>query len=199
MKEVTKKEDFDGIIVLDDVISEELTDKLVDYISNLKDDELKTESYGPTSNVNCKYIGLLEIKDKKTRDELDSGVFEVVGNIIKYLKKEYEFEGGQDSGYQLRKIYGPTRQHVDGPFTHPKSLTPSSIITVDAVRTGSLIISLNDDYKGGEFKFPYQKKTFRLKKRQAVIFPPYWTHPHSVSSPTEKTLRYTINTWITGM
>jgi NADPH2:quinone reductase len=39
-------------------------------------------------------------------------------------------------------------------------------------------------------------RTFKVKKGEAVLFPPYWTHPHSVSRVGEGQARYTINTWI---
>ena len=60
----------------------------------------------------------------------------------------------------------------------------------------SIIIALNDDYEGGEFYFPTQDFKIKLKKGQIIAFPPYWTHPHMVDSPTDGTYRYTINTWL---
>ena len=60
----------------------------------------------------------------------------------------------------------------------------------------SIIICLNDDYEDGEFYFPIQDFRIKLKKGQIIAFPPYWTHQHMVSTPTNNTYRYTINTWL---
>jgi hypothetical protein len=64
------------------------------------------------------------------------------------------------------------------------------------VRCLSIIVVLNDDYDGGIFNFPNQGLKFKVKKGEAVLFPPYWTHPHYVTSVGEGQARYTINTWI---
>ena len=61
----------------------------------------------------------------------------------------------------------------------------------------SVIIALNDDYEGGELVFPNQDVVVKLKKGQAVAFPPYWTHPHYTNEPLNGTFRYTVNTWLT--
>ena len=60
----------------------------------------------------------------------------------------------------------------------------------------SVIIALNDDYDGGEFYFPIQDYKIKLKKGDIILFPPYWTHPHKVYSPLNRTYRYTINSWL---
>ena len=60
----------------------------------------------------------------------------------------------------------------------------------------SIIIALNDDYEGGEFYFPKQDFRVKLKKGDILCFPPYYTHPHMVEAPLNRTYRYTINTWL---
>ena len=84
-----------------------------------------------------------------------------------------------------REIYGETRLHYDG-----------IDVTKGDPRCMSLIIALNDDYEGGEIYFPNQEYKIKLKRGQAIAFPPYWTHPHGVNTPLNGTLRYTINTWL---
>ena len=59
----------------------------------------------------------------------------------------------------------------------------------------SNIISLNDDYEGGEFYFSKQDYKIKLKKGDILCFPPYHTHPH-MYTPINNTYRYTINTWL---
>lgn len=104
-----------------------------------------------------------------------------------------------NSGYCLRKIYGKTRNHID----NISEIFDSNINFIyknkhdeyRMVRTASIIFSLNDDYEGGEFVFPYHQLTIKLKKGSVIIFPPFWTHPHETNMLKNGTFRYTINTW----
>jgi len=167
-------------------------DVMIDYI--LKHSALweeKDVSRQTYNNVKCKYITLddmvrLNIPYSK---ELDEIIFKSIGKILTKLRESTSFTGTQDTGYTLRKIYGGTILHTDG--VHSRSSGFKNF-----VRCLSIIIVLNDDYDGGVFCFPNQGLKFRVQKGQAVMFPPYWTHPHSVTSVGEGQARYTINTWI---
>jgi hypothetical protein len=105
-----------------------------------------------------------------------------------------------NSGYNLRKIWGETRLHIDNIFDVYTSGV-NSIYNYEIqkpykmVRNVSIIFALNDDYDGGKFYFPYQDVELKLKKNSVILFPPYWTHPHKVSALLNGTFRYTINTW----
>lgn len=149
-------------------------------------------NYESNNNVECKFLMLnqlvsMNISDAKHMDEL---IFKGVNAILNKLHTARpDFKGAQDDGYILRKIFGGTKRHIDG--VHSKA---SSIKKF--VRCLSIIIVLNDDYDGGVFCFPNQRLKFRVQKGQAILFPPYWTHPHSVTSVGEGQARYTINTWI---
>ena len=92
------------------------------------------------------------------------------------------------SAMQLRKINGPTLLHTDGALYLPES---------NKCRLYSVIVALNSDYEGGEVNFPEQDVTVKLEAGDALIFPPYWTHPHSTNE-LNGTFRYTINTWFTS-
>jgi len=87
----------------------------------------------------------------------------------------------------LRKIFGKTNLHVD----NPRYLTDK-----ENIRCLSVIIALNDNFEGGVFNFPYHKFSKKLKKGSVICFPPYWTHPHEVSSVENNKFRYTITTWM---
>jgi len=95
----------------------------------------------------------------------------------------------------LRKIDGPTRLHIDGPTYNMSGLDVSE--SFDQIRTLSVIIALNGDYDGGEIVFPCQNFKTKLKQGEAIVFPPYWTHPHYTEDLKNNTFRYTINTWLT--
>jgi hypothetical protein len=181
---------FDGIIVSNqfEFIDESLCDELIHYINNVPDFHI--EHWKEFSNVNSKFIPIINIKDNHT---FDNKLFNVIGKFIQYMVNNYNVNSKGDSGYCLRKIYGPTRQHVDGVF---KDINGDEPISIHKIRNLSIIIALNDDYEGGQFYFPSQDRVIKLKKGQLIAFPPYWTHPHTVFAPLNGTYRYTINTWL---
>ena len=183
---------FDGIMLIDDVIKPEFAKELINHI-NTSDDTHK-ETHGKSTNVVCDFIQISENDSSKFK-KIDDQLFKIVGNILQNIWDNYEIKSTGDSGYCLRKIYGETRRHMDGVIGYDSH---KDVIDVTQVRNMAVIIALNDDYEDGEFYFPYQDKKIKLKKYQAIAFPPYWTHPHEVSAPTNGTFRYTINTWLYG-
>jgi hypothetical protein len=104
-----------------------------------------------------------------------------------------------NAGYILRKIYGKTRNHFDGIneiYTSNVSFIQNNKIgDYRMIRNASVIFTLNDDYDGGKFHFPYHNISIKLKKGSVLIFPPYWTHPHETEDLENGTFRYTISTW----
>lgn len=120
-----------------------------------------------------------------------------IQSIMKEKNSRISFD--QNSGYLLRKIYGRTRLHTD----NINELYDSNINFIKnnkhgeykMVRSASIIFGLNDDYDGGIFHFPYYDVKLKLKKGSVLIFPPYWTHEHEVSSVENNTFRYTLSTW----
>lgn len=121
-----------------------------------------------------------EIKLKRNTD-LDNDVLNVVGNVARlYGDKYYRFGANGVLPFQLRKITGNTKDHIDN-------------ITEDR-RNVSIIIGLNSDYEKGEFHFPYQDYSTTVKRGEAIVFPVYFMYPHFVDAPVGN--RYTINTWL---
>lgn len=143
------------------------------------------EVYGHEANVLADSINCMEIPNTKVKDL----IFEKILEICKTFKNEYGIEMGGFATPTLRRIKGPTRRHKDGILMKGKQQT------VTELRNMSIIIALNDDYEGGEICFPEQGRTIKLKKGQAVAFPPYWTHPHYTNELRDNTFRYTINCW----
>jgi hypothetical protein len=168
-----------------------MTNAQCDFITNYieRNSSLWNEravEYG--NNVACKFIKLE--KNVPEYDIMDSFIFSSIGKIINKMTEIHDiFKSVQDDGYTLRKIFGGTKLHCDGIKSKAGGFT-------NFVRCLSVIIVLNDEYDGGVFCFPKQGLKFRVQKGQAVMFPPYWTHPHSVTSVGEGQSRYTINTWI---
>lgn len=139
-----------------------------------------------------------------TNDELQEQInkisekMKIVSTIIKQINNGISLN--HNSGYNLRKIYGRTKIHSDGLINiHDSDITfinkEEETEEYKMVRNASIIFALNDNYEGGIFHFPVQDISFKLKRGSVVIFPPYWTHPHEVSSVENGTFRYTINTW----
>lgn len=192
-KHLAKYKTSNGIFLLEnnELITDKLCSELINYINEI--DKLEIEKWGTKTNVNCKFININEIKNEEIKNNFDSQLFKIIGWIINHLRQEYNITCSGDSGYCLRKIYGPTRLHKDG--ININSID-NRYLPIRKIRNMSIIICLNDDYDGGEFYFPSQDYKIKLKKGQIIAFPPYWTHPHMVSEPINNTYRYTINTWL---
>ena len=180
------------IFTATNVISDSQCKFITEYILKHSDKlEYRNVSYG--NNVECKYISVSDMVNLNLDNDskkIDHFIFKIVGIIIEKLKMIYpQFNGTKDNGYVLRQIHGGTKIHIDGVESKAGGYT-------NFVRCLSLIIVLNDDYDGGIFNFPNQGLKLKVKKGEAIMFPPYWTHPHSVTSVGEGQARYTINTWI---
>lgn len=191
--ELIKYKPHNGIFIFEnnELLTDKLRTELINYIN--ENDNQGIEKWGPNTNVNCKFINIDEIKNQEIKNNFDSQLFKLIGWVIDKFKQEYNIACTGDSGYCLRKIYGPTRLHKDGININP---IDNRYLPIRKIRNMSVIICLNDDYEGGEFYFPSQDYKIKLKKGQIIAFPPYWTHPHMVSEPSNNTYRYTINTWL---
>ena len=181
------------IFTVANVFTDVQCDVMVDYILKhsalWEEKDVGSKTY---NNVKCKYLTLKDMVSSNIpySKELDDLIFKSVGKVlIKLRESNPAFDGTQDTGYTLRKIYGGTKHHIDG--VHSKTGWFKNF-----VRCLSIIVVLNDDYDGGIFNFPKQNLKLKVKKGEAIMFPPYWTHPHSVTSVGEGQARYTINTWI---
>jgi len=185
---------------------------LIAYTNELirKDDIFYYEF--PTINLDKNYVSITDKYDSITNNCLNgirneelqkyiddiSEKMQTISNIMKEVNARICFD--YNSGYNLRKIYGRTKEHTDGIL----NLIDSDVTFIDnskkmddykMVRNASIIFALNDDYDGGEFFFPYHNIRLKMKKGSVIIFPPFWTHPHEVSCVENNTFRYTINTW----
>ena len=182
------------IFLFSDAIPHEMCDRLVKVI-----DESKTrkERYGPGSNVYGEIMSPLDAKDKW--DGLDDEIYNIVNEVVNricYHSRDILVKG--DTGYQLRRIERATRRHVDGVIVPDDNtfILMEKTNELPKMRIMSVIFALNDNYEGGELCFPEQNVKIKLKKGQAIAFPPYWTHPHYTTDLLNNTVRYTINTWL---
>ena len=146
-----------------------------DLISHIESSELHIND----QNVQCESIDLART------DKLHAKVFDLFLNLRDWIRQYLTLEVMGDSGYQLRRIYGTTRLHTDGPIDGYGG----------EIRNLSCIVALNGDFGGGEISFPKQDFKYQMSRGDILIFPPYHTHPHQVFPPHAGTYRYTINTW----
>ncbi len=169
-----------GIEKYQNILTDDTCNLLIEYFENNIDQaEDLNHSHG---NICCKEILL----QKDTL--LDNLVWEGIKTVMTNYKKQYKyFLGFQDQGYQLRKITGQTKEHIDSVTSYQYNHNGADIRTVSA------IIGLNSDYENGEFHFPLQNHTTTVKRGEVIVFPVYFLYPHSVDAPS--THRYTINTW----
>jgi len=142
------------------------------------------EVYGHRRNVLADSIDSLDIPDTEEQKKVIDISYEKIRGFRGIFKNPYGIVMNGFSSPILRKIKGSTRKHTDGVLDETSGL-----------RNMSFIIALNDDYEGGELCFPVQSVTIKLKKGQAVAFPPYWTHPHYTNELIGNTFRYTLNFW----
>jgi predicted 2-oxoglutarate/Fe(II)-dependent dioxygenase YbiX len=185
-----------SIYVYDNVLTDTQCNEIVRDINNLP---LIEKNYCPGNNVLCSLILVHEIENDQKRQKIDDTIYKCVGEVIQNLKNDNEHlicRG--DTGYELRKIIGPTKLHVDDTVSGFNDYVHNNrSVENNQIRSVSLIIALNNDYEGGEFCFPEQNIKIKLGKGQAIAFPPYWTHPHYTNDLKNGTCRYTITTWLT--
>ena len=58
----------------------------------------------------------------------------------------------------------------------------------------SIIIGLNDNYKGGEF-IMFKDKEYKIESGDIIIFPSNFLYPHKVM-PVTKGIRYSAVSWV---
>ena len=159
---------------------------------NLLIDKLKTKLPVSTNNLN----GLTNANLNMYKDQINKKIV-IIKHVINQINTKINLDC--NSGYCLRKIYGPTRNHTDGiTEVYNSNITfikENKSSEYRMVRNTSVIFALNDNYEGGIVRFPYHNISFKLKKGSVLLFPPFWTHPHEVDTPENNTFRYTINTW----
>jgi len=119
-----------------------------------------------------------------------------IKNIMSNVNKHIIFD--HHTGFILRKIYGETRIHIDNIseiYENVNFIKENKKGDYKMIRNSSMVFTLNDDYEGGMFNFPYYDITVKLKKGSVIIFPPFWTHEHQVYKVENNTYRYTLSTW----
>ena len=172
----------------DNIVSNELCDKIIDYCNNVK--PLKTSTY---SNHNGKVDGSDE------RVKMDDGTFvngEQYYNEIKecfmlalrkYCEKHKDVTCQRHTDFRLNKYSegGFMSRHIDNiHHSHGQQYGFPQLTS---------LLMLNDNYEGGDFIVADNE--FKTKKGSAIVFPSNFMFPHEVKK-IEKGTRYSIVTWL---
>lgn len=182
-----KLEDF--IKIYDDIISDDLCNKILNEYKNSDDWGLTLVGEGIVNNNirNCSIIQLSnnDVINKKyeIRKFIDVELHQQLLKVVEKYSQDFpNFAPSVDTGYDLLR-YQPGEfytQHTDS-FVHQQ-------------RSVSCSLSLNDDYAGGEFAFFNREIVIRPKIGSVIVFPSNFMYPHEIMPVIEGT-RYSIITW----
>lgn len=175
-----------NIFVIDHAFDDDLCDKLIKYIDSTK---LKKLSFSNNNNVEC--YSVVDIEENETHTFVIEKIKELFKSV-NHINDKIKIKG--QTLFELRKVYGETRIHQDGVFNGDIIQTENNGKT-KTVRSLTIVITLNDDFDGGVYNFPNQNVKIKPKKGTAILFPPYYTHPHSVSSIETGKFRYICSSW----
>jgi len=182
----------------------EFKNKNIYLINNFFDISLCSQIiYEMDNNLTYKYLTYFDGNNVKCYNTINpenisikNKLIDTIGELFNFIKLTFPYINIDSfSFFELRKVYGNTREHIDGLFgetiEHP--LHKNTLLKTTRVLT--IVVSLNDNYDGGIYSFPNQDFNIRLKKGSCLLFPPYWTHPHSVSDVNNDTYRYIFSLW----
>lgn len=174
------------IVHMQGILDEDVCDMIIDEYSDAHEWEKTVTSGGLNEEVRkCKSISISSDVSTLSKKSIDKKLFNCVQAMIKnYINKtKYPMSLTEDCGYTLlRYVVGDHYlEHTDSFIGSPREL--------------SVILSLNDDYEGGELGFHGKRILYKLKKGDAIVFPSNFMYPHEITPVTSGT-RYSIITWI---
>ena len=170
------------------IVSDNLCDKLIDYSDNQK--PLQPSTYSTSSGKSDRSKERVKMDDgwfrkgEKFYDDIRKSFQEV---IRRYQEKHPDFVCQRHTDFRLNKYsYGGfMSRHVDNiHHSHGQKYGYPQV---------SSLLFLNDDYKGGQLKI--SNITYNTKKGSAIIFPSNFMFPHEVKKITHGE-RWSIVTWL---
>ena len=178
-----------NIFVAENVIDTETCNQLISEISKTNCTKL---GFSDGNNVECYTV------DNNTNTKITKYFIKILIDMIDEIVFLKNVPISGMSNIEIRKVYGETRIHPDGIF-QGLMIHPTRNHHIKTIRSLTIVGVLNDDYGGGEYFFPSQNIKLKLKAGSFIMFPPYWTHPHSVSKivtkPNCNEYRYIVSTW----
>jgi len=172
----------------ENVVSDDLCDKIMDYSDNVK--PLKASEYATSEGKS---------ERSKERVKMDDGWF-VNGEqyyqdirtcfmtaLKKYQEKHKDCVCQRYTDFRLNKYSegGFMSRHIDNiHHSHGQTYGYPQL---------TALLMLNDNYKGGDFLVADNE--FKTAKGSAIVFPSNFMFPHAVTK-VEKGTRYSIVTWL---
>jgi hypothetical protein len=193
---VTKSHNTNNYIVT------EYLNKNIYIVENVFDNETCTKLVSEIQNFECKKLYITEgnnVECYKVENvdntNIHSYFVHKIKNILDEVSPLLNVPINGITNIEIRKVYGETRLHSDG--TCPDTtMHPTRNHNVKLIRSLTIVGCLNDNFEGGEYYFPNQDVKVKLKPGSFILFPPYWTHPHSVSKVINTNdYRYIVSTW----
>jgi len=184
---------LEAIVELKNIISPNFIKKIIPFINYKASKNIEIMG-GLNKNISTLNSNIRNVKGYSLNFNSPTNVF-----YWNYIKKEierlytyYKLKFPKMSSSKINQIdllkYGLGEKysiHTDHFSTSPRHL--------------SIIMNLNDDYKGGELVFTDQKekevKRFKLDKGSIVFFPSNFMYPHGIQTITKGT-RYSIVSWL---
>ena len=157
------------ICLLDNVISNTLCHEIITFINTSANIEENGDS---GSNVRGKCCFPLKMGSENGADIINEKIYEVVAKITHKLMDTFPISVSAFSSFQLRKIYGATKIHIDGIFRR-ELMDERGFLSPNDMRELTVIIGLNDDYEGGEVDFVMGDKLVKYKPEAGdlLVFP----------------------------
>ena len=175
-----------NIYVIENIFDEKFCNNLISLMDESKQTKL---SFSDHNNVECFSI------QNFNHNEIINKILKKITQIFKIFETLVKGSNiNSFSMFELRKVYGITRNHTDGIFGETIR-HPIDNALLKTIRVATLVIALNDNFDEGIYNFPTQNIQIKLKQGSAILFPPYWTHPHSVSKIENNEYRYILSTW----
>ena len=186
IKWITLKANWIGYY--ENIVSDELCDKIMDYSDNVK--QLQKSTYSTST-------GKSDRSDERVK--MDDGWFrngEQYYNEIKdcfmvalkkYQEKHHDCVCQRYTDFRLNKYSkgGFMSRHIDNiHHSHGQTYGYPQL---------TALLMLNDDYKGGHFLIADNE--YETAKGSAIAFPSNFMFPHAVKK-VEKGTRYSIVTWL---
>ncbi len=174
-----------------EVIDPDFCDKILDeYVdSDYWEPTLTGSGHDPEAR-RCEQICYSEqsiiAENSEVRQSLDEQMFKFVQNLIEMYQDsnpEFELEIQEDSGYELLKyeVGDFYVEHTDSFKEQPRALT--------------VIISMNDNYEGGEVALFNREMVYKLGVGDVIMFPSNFMYPHEIM-PVTKGTRFSTITWV---
>lgn len=178
----------DYVVVLENIVSDELCNEVLEEYSNDKNWVNTTTGGGLNREVRrCDAINMSDAaiiqQNQEKRKSIDDRLFVCAGEAIKKYNEKFKHAHIQgDSGYTLLRYQEGEfySEHTDHFLAAPRIVSCSFI--------------LNDNFEGGEFAFFNRKLVYKPQKGSALMFPSNFLYPHEIMLVTKR-VRYSIITW----